>query len=87
MQPADGPLLDHRGSRRLGPIEQVVWYLVAAVTYIVCGIDQKWLLNWFIGPAWLVAVIVGGPWLTDHVRARIRPRGDGPPGGDGRGTT
>jgi hypothetical protein len=85
MQPADGPLLDHRGSRRLGPVEQVVWYLVATVTYVGFGIYHKWLLNWFVGPAWLVAVIVIGPWLTDQVRARLRPDRDAPVGGDGRG--
>ncbi len=84
MQPADGPLLDHRGSRRLGSVEQLVWYLVAGVSYVGLGIYHKWLLNWFVGPVWLVAVIVVGPWLTDQVRARLRPGGDAP-GGDDRG--
>jgi hypothetical protein len=66
-------------------VEQVVWYVVAAVTYIGFGIYQKWLLNWFVGPAWLVAVVVVGPWLTDQVRGRLRPGGDDPVGGDDRG--
>ena len=76
MQPADGPPTDHRGSRRLGPVEQWVWYLVAGVSYVGLGIYHKWLLNWFVGPAWLVAVVVIGPWLTDQVWARLRPGGD-----------
>lgn len=80
----DGPLLDHRGSRRLGSLEQAVWYLVAGVTYVVLGIYHKWLLNWFVGPVWLVAVVVVGPWVTDQIGARLRP-GDGRPGGDDRG--
>jgi hypothetical protein len=81
----DGPLLDHRGSRRLGSVEQAVWYLVAGVTYVGLGIYHKWLLNWFVGPVWLVAVVVAGPWLTDQIGARLRP-GDGDSGGgDDRG--
>jgi hypothetical protein len=86
MQPADGPLTDHRGSRRLGPVEQVVWYLVAAVSYVSLGIYHKWLLNWFIGPVWLVAVVVIGPWLTDQVWLRVRPRAGTPNPGDGPGS-
>ena len=62
-----------------------MWYLVAGVTYVGMGIYHKWLLNWFVGPVWLVAVVVVGPWLTDQVRARLRPDGDGPGGGDDRG--
>jgi hypothetical protein len=42
--------LDHRNSRRLTGREEWFWYVAAAVTYIVCGIWQKFLLNWFIGP-------------------------------------
>jgi hypothetical protein len=41
MQPADGPLTDHRGSRRLGPVEQWVWYVVAGVSYVGLGIFYK----------------------------------------------
>jgi hypothetical protein len=65
---------DHRGSRRLGPLEQTIWYLVAGVSYIVAGVYFKWVLNWFVGPAWLVAVVVLGPWLVDNVRPRSRRR-------------
>lgn len=85
MQPADGPLTDHRGSRRLGPFEQAVWYVVAGVTYIGLGVYHKWLLNWFVGPAWVVAVVVIGPWLTDQVRPRLRPGSGSSVSGDGPG--
>lgn len=61
------PDLDFRGSRRLRGAEEWVWYLIAAVSYIVLGIWHKWLLNWFVGPLWLVAIIVVGPWLTDRL--------------------
>jgi hypothetical protein len=36
---------------------------------------HKWVLNWIVGPAWLVGVVVAGPWLVDRVRARFRGRG------------
>ena len=70
------PDLDFRGSRRLAGKEEWFWYLFAAVTYIVCGIWQKFLLNWFVGPLWLVAVVVIGPALWDRIRGRGRRQGD-----------
>ena len=60
--------MDHRGSRRLSGKEEWFWYLAAAISYIVCGIWQKFLLNWFIGPLWLVAFVVIGPAVWDRVR-------------------
>ncbi|NND73914.1 MAG: hypothetical protein HKN44_02805 [Ilumatobacter sp.] len=71
---AISPDLDFRGSRRLTGAEEWVWYLVAAVTYIVAGIWHKWLLNWIIGPVWLVVMICVGPPLVDRVRAALRGR-------------
>jgi hypothetical protein len=65
---------DHRGSRRLGRVEQTIWYLVAGASYIAVGVYHKWVLNWFVGPAWLVAVVVIGPWLIDKLRPRARHR-------------
>lgn len=56
-----------------------MWYLLAAVSYIGLGIFHKWLLNWFVGPVWLVAFIVVGPWLWDHARALVGSRGSRPP--------
>jgi len=67
--PAGGPSdLDFRGSRRLAGQEEWFWYVVAAVSYILLGIWHKFLLNWFVGPMWLVAVVVIGPAVWDRVR-------------------
>lgn len=63
--------LDFRGSRRLTGAEEWFWYVLAAITYIVAGIWHKWLLNWLIGPIWLVTFVVVGPWLFDRVRRRF----------------
>lgn len=70
-----GAAYDFRGSRRLVGREEWFWYLAAAVSYIVLGIWHKWLLNWFVGPVWLVAFVVIGPWVTDRVGLTDR-RGD-----------
>ncbi len=61
---------DHRGSRRLGARESVVWYLIAGLSYIGFGLLQKGLLNWVVGPLWLVAVVVIGPAVVDRIRGR-----------------
>ncbi len=77
---AEGAGRDFRGSRRLVGSEEWFWYLAAAVTYIVLGIWHKWLLNWFVGPAWLVGFVVAGPWLTDRLGLTgRRPGGDRSP--------
>jgi hypothetical protein len=47
-----------------------VWYLIAAVSYIGFGMFHKWLLTWFLGPAWLVGVVVGGPAVWNRLRHR-----------------
>lgn len=60
--------VDFRGSRRLTGAEEWFWYVFAAVTYIVAGIWHKWLLNWLIGPIWLITVVLVGPWLLDRIR-------------------
>jgi hypothetical protein len=60
--------LDRRGSRRLRSTEQWVWTLIAGVTFIIAGIYQKFLLNWIVGPIWLVAWVVVGPVLWDRIR-------------------
>ena len=65
---------DFRGSRRLVGREEWVWYLLAAISYIVLGIWHKWLLNWIMGPVWLVTIVVIGPWLTDRVGLTNRSR-------------
>jgi len=58
----------------LGRVEEWIWYVVAAVTYIGAGVVQKGLLNWIVGPIWLVTVVVGGPWLFDRVRQALGRR-------------
>lgn len=41
-------------------------YVLAAVTYIVAGIAYKPLLNWIVGPLWLVAFVA----IDDRLRRR-----------------
>ena len=48
--------------------QTVAWYGVAAVTYIAASLWQKSLLNWLIGPAWLVVVVAGGPVVLGRIR-------------------
>lgn len=61
---------DHLGARRLSRREEIIWYGVAAVTYVAASIVEKGLLNWIVGPLWLVAVVWGGPALVDRLRGR-----------------
>lgn len=49
---------------------ELTLYLLAGITYVVLGVYQKFLLNWIIGPIWLVAWIWGVPLLVDRVRRR-----------------
>ena len=70
------PSLDHRGSRRLGRREEIFWYLFAAVSYIGLGVYHKWLLNWIVGPLWLVATVTIGPAIIDRVRRRSTSSAD-----------
>jgi hypothetical protein len=65
--------LDVRGKRRLTGREEWFWYLAAAISYILLGIWHKFLLNWFVGPVWLVAFVVIGPALWDRVRGWRSP--------------
>ena len=64
-----GPL-DHRGSRRLSPREEIGWYLAAGSSYVLVGQHQKAVLTWLVGPAWVVATLWLGPALADRVRRR-----------------
>ena len=45
-------------------------YLAAAVSYVGLGMFHKFLLNWIIGPVWLVAVVWFVPSLVEVVRRR-----------------
>jgi energy-converting hydrogenase Eha subunit G len=58
--------------RRLTGGETAFWYGLAGVSYVALSIFHKFLLNWFIGPLWLVAVVWLGPLLVDRARARVR---------------
>jgi hypothetical protein len=62
---------DFRGSRRLVGGEEWFWYLLAGASYVLAGVWHKWVLNWLLGPLWLVTVIVVGPWLVDRARSAI----------------
>lgn len=62
---------DFRGSPRLTGRAEWVWYVAAAGSYIALGMFHKFLLNWFVGPLWLVVVIVAGPAIGHRFR---RPR-------------
>ena len=55
-----------RASRRLRGAEEWAWYLLAGSTYVALAAWHKWLLNWFIGPMWLVATVCIGPALVDR---------------------
>ena len=61
---------DHLGARRLSRREELFWYLFAAVTYITAAVFEKGLLNWLVGPAWLVLIVWWGPTLVDRLRGR-----------------
>jgi hypothetical protein len=53
----------------------VVLYLGAAVSYISLSIYHKWLLDWIVGPLWLVAWVWGLPAIWNLVRRRpVLPR-------------
>jgi hypothetical protein len=67
-----GEDVDHLGARRLSAGESWVWYLVAGGTYIGFSIFHKFLLNWIVGPIWLVAVLWFGPILADRLAGRRR---------------
>jgi hypothetical protein len=54
-----------------------VWYVVAFVSYVVLSIFHKWLLNWVIGPLWLVAIVWFGPMVVDGARAVLAGRRPG----------
>lgn len=44
----------------------VVVYLLAGISYVLLAASHKWLLNWIIGPLWLVAWV----WAADRIVAR-----------------
>ena len=65
------PEPEARGSRRLTGWAEWCWYGAAALSYIAFGIFHKFLLNWFVGPIWLIAVVGVGPWSVDWLRRTL----------------
>lgn len=63
-----------RDDRPLRGREELVVYLLAGVTYVLAGLAWKGLLNWIVGPAWIVAWVWLAPLVVDRSRAR-RARG------------
>jgi len=57
---------------------QPALYAIAAITYVACAIPAKWLLNWIIGPLWLLAFAWGLPRGWELVRAMRARRGASP---------
>jgi len=52
----------------------VFLYAAAAVTYIGFGLYNKWLLDWIIGPLWLLAWMQVVPALGRRFRRRSDAR-------------
>ena len=80
-QPADSPADDTvpPWSAPTGRPGDPIWYtrrvemglyVLAGASYVVLGMFHKWLLNWVIGPVWLVVWIWTVPLLVDRVRGR-----------------
>ena len=70
-----GPPLSEPTQRRGDPAWytrrfEVGLYVVAGITYVILGMFNKWLLNWVIGPIWLVLWVWLVPPLIDRLRRR-----------------
>ena len=64
----DAPNVDAPNVERLTGAAEWFWYVAAAVGYVNFGIWHKWLLNWVVGPVWLVTVVCLGPAVVDTIR-------------------
>jgi hypothetical protein len=65
---ANQPSADVTSTERLTGAAEWFWYVAAAVGYVNFGIWHKWLLNWVMGPVWLVTVVCLGPAVVDRIR-------------------
>lgn len=77
-QPAADPPLSAPTGRPGDPIwytrrVELVLYVLAGATYVLLGIFHKFLLNWVIGPIWLVVWIWAVPALIDRARRNPSP--------------
>lgn len=52
---------------------ELALYLLAGTSYVVLGMFHKFLLNWVIGPIWLVAWLWAVPAVIDRVRGARTP--------------
>ncbi len=52
------------------PRSHLVLYAVAAVSYVGVGIFEKGILNWVMGPLWLLAVLALGLRLSHKRQGR-----------------
>jgi hypothetical protein len=52
---------------------ELVLYVLAGVSYVVLGMYFKFLLNWIIGPLWLIAWIWVAPIIVDRLREPSGP--------------
>ena len=51
---------------------ELVIYVLAAVSYVGLGMFHKFLLNWIIGPIWLIAWVWLAPIVVDRIRGLRR---------------
>jgi uncharacterized membrane-anchored protein len=49
---------------------ELALYVAAGVSYVVLGMFHKFLLNWLIGPIWLVVWVWAAPALVERLRRR-----------------
>ncbi len=52
---------------------ELLVYVLAGVSYVALGVFHKFLLNWIIGPVWLVTVVWAAPALVDRLRLDRAP--------------
>jgi hypothetical protein len=52
---------------------ELVLYVLAGVSYVVLGVYVKFLLNWIVGPLWLLAWIWLAPIVVDRFRRSPEP--------------
>jgi hypothetical protein len=54
---------------------EFILYASAAISYVWLAIYNKWLLDWIVGPFWLVAWVWGLPALVRLARRQpVKPR-------------
>lgn len=70
--PKRAPVADRLDGRVVSRAELAAWYAVAFVTYVGAATFEKGLLNWIVGPAWVVTFVSCGPALTGRLRRRGR---------------